>query len=251
MAAKRKTTGPPDFVGVGTQRSGTTWWFRMLSQHPGLKAPPGRRKELHFFDRFCVREMTDADVAEYHGIFRRKPGQMAGEWTPRYMADAWTPRLIHRAAPEAKLLVLLRDPIERFRSGVQHQQSRKPGRAAEANTTDSIERGRYATQLERLYAYYDESRVLVLQYERCRADPVAEYRRTLRFLGVDEDFPPPDFDRTRGTSMASEKAELWPDFKDALRVTLQPEIERLRQLVPQLDLSLWPNFAHMAPVAVT
>jgi hypothetical protein len=166
------------------------------------------------------------------------------------MADAWTPLLLKRAAPQAKLLVLLRDPIERFRSGVQHQQSRKPGRAAETNTTDSIERGRYATQLERLYAYYDPSRVLVLQYEQCRADPVAEYRRTLGFLGVDDGLPPPDFDRTRGTTMASSKAELWPDLQDALRVTLRPEIERLRELVPELDLTLWPNFSHLAPVAV-
>jgi hypothetical protein len=247
VAKKRKITGPPDFIGVGTQRSGTTWWFRMLSQHPGIKAPPGRRKELHFFDQFCVRPMTDAHVAEYHEIFRRRPEQMAGEWTPRYMADAWTPRLLQRAAPEAKLLVLLRDPIERFRSGVQHQQSRKPGRSPETNTTDSIERGRYATQLERLRGYFPEERILVLQYERCRTDPVAEYRRTLRFLGVDDELPPPDFDRARGTTMASAKAELWPDFKDALRVTLEPEIERLAELVPDLDLELWPNFAHLAP----
>ena len=236
-------------MGVGTQRSGTTWWFRMLSQHPGIKAPPGRRKELHFFDRYCVREMTDADVAEYHEIFSRKRGQLAGEWTPRYMSDVWTPRLLQRAAPDARLLVLLRDPIERFRSGVQHQQSRKPGRAAETNTTDSVERGRYASQLERLHEYFAPERILVLQYEQCRADPVAHYRRTLRFLGVDDELPPPDFDRERGTSMASSKAELWPDFKEALRVTLEPEVARLRTLVPDIDLSLWPNFAHLAEKA--
>ncbi|MEA2450296.1 MAG: hypothetical protein QOG63_2228 [Thermoleophilaceae bacterium] len=221
----------------------------MLSLHPGIKAPPGRRKELHFFDRFCVRPMTETDVAEYHEMFPRKPGQLAGEWTPRYMANPWTPRVLHRAAPDARLLVLLRDPIERFRSGVQHERNRRPRRPPGPNTTDSIDRGRYATQLERLYAYYDPSRVLVLQYEQCRADPLAEYARTLRFLGVDEELPPPDFAPARGTTMASSKAELWPEFKDALRATLEPEVERLRELVPDLDLGLWENFAHLAPVA--
>jgi hypothetical protein len=46
------TVAPPDFVGVGAQKAGTTWWYTLLSSHPGVHAPPGRRKELHYFDRF-------------------------------------------------------------------------------------------------------------------------------------------------------------------------------------------------------
>ena len=125
MAAE-PTTGPPDFIGVGTQRSGTTWWFQTLLGHPQIRPPRGRRKELHFFDRFCAQELRDADIAEYHELFPRRPGQIAGEWTPRYMHDFWTPRLIARAAPEAKLLIMFRDPVERFRSGVPHRLSRSP-----------------------------------------------------------------------------------------------------------------------------
>ena len=93
-------------------------------------APLTGGKEQHFFDRFCARELTDADVAEYHDRFPRKPGQIAGEWTPRYMHDFWTPRLIARAAPEAKLLIMFRDPIERFRSGVPHRSAGRPTRAS-------------------------------------------------------------------------------------------------------------------------
>ena len=128
--AAPSTTGPPDFIGVGTQRSGTTWWFETLLAHPQIKPPRRRRKEQHFFDRFCAEELTDADIAEYHARFPRRPGELAGEWTPRYMHDFWTPRLIARAAPDAKLLIMFRDPIERFRSGVPHRLSRMPtGRA--------------------------------------------------------------------------------------------------------------------------
>src|ERR687897_2841254 len=110
--------GPPDFIGVGTQRSGTTWWFMSLLEHPGIRAPRYGNKELHYLSLFASREMNDQDIERYHFKFPRTAGELVGEWTPRYMHDFWVPRLIPRAAPGAKLLVMFRDPIERFRSGV-------------------------------------------------------------------------------------------------------------------------------------
>jgi hypothetical protein len=241
------TTGPPDFIGVGTQRSGTTWWFRTLLGHPQIRPPRGRRKELHFFDAFCARELRDADIAEYHELFPRKRGQIAGEWTPRYMHDFWTPRLLARAAPDAKLLIMFRDPVERFRSGVPHRLSRSPGARLEAATADAIERGRYATQLKRLLAYHDESKLLILQYERCVADPAGQYRRTLEFLGVDTEHRNRQLERRRGTSQAAQKKPLWDDLMDGLRATLEPEVAELAAMTPEIDVSLWKNFAHLAP----
>ena len=142
-------TGPPDFIGVGTQRSGTTWMQRLLRDHPRIHLPRDQRKEQHFFDWFGKTEMTDADVARYHEQFPRPPGDIAGDWTPRYMRDIWTPRLIPRAAPDAKILVIFRDPVERYRSGVLHTLARRGGRAATYLATDAVERGRYALQLKR------------------------------------------------------------------------------------------------------
>jgi Sulfotransferase family len=245
VAAEAQTTGPPDFVGVGAQRAGTTWWFRTLVGHPQLRPARGRKKELHFFDRFCAREMGEEDVAAYHRLFPRRPGELAGEWTPRYMRDFWTPRLLRRAAPGAKLLVMLRDPIERYRSGVPHRLSRTPERERETLAVDAIDRSRYGQQLERLLRHYGPDEILVLQYEKCRADPAGEYRRTLRFLGVDSDHEPRDVERPRGTTAAAAKEPLWPDMLDCLHRALDPDVERLAELV-DLDLSLWPNFAHLA-----
>lgn len=245
VAAKPSTTGPPDFIGVGTQRSGTTWWFETLLGHPQIKPPRGRRKEQHFFDRFCAQELTDADVAEYHARFARRPGQIAGEWTPRYMHDFWTPRLIARAAPEAKLLIMFRDPIERFRSGVPHRLSRTPGGRMEAVTADAIERGRYATQLRRVLACHDASKLLILQYEKCVADPAAEYRRTLRFLGVDAEHEHDGFERRRGTTQASKKQPLPAHLMEGLLATMEPEVAQLAELAPEIDVGLWTHFAHL------
>lgn len=247
MAATGVNGGPPDFVGVGAQRSGTTWWFELLLSHPSIRAPRGGRKELHFFDRFGAEPMDEADVAAYHELFPREPGQTVGEWTPRYMGDAWTPRLLRRAAPEARLLVVLRDPIERYRSGVVHRAARTPDQKLESIASDAIERGRYASQLRHLRELFSPEQLLVLQYERCRLDPVGEYRRTLRHLGVD-DHVPDDMQTLRGTTTASGKDELWPDLRVALRAALDPEVAELPALVAGFDLALWPNFRDLATV---
>jgi Sulfotransferase domain len=244
--AADRSTGPPDFIGVGTQRSGTTWWFESLLGHPQICPPRGERKELHFFDQFCRRALTDADIADYHALFPRKPGQVAGEWTPRYMHDFWTPRLLARAAPEAKLLIMFRDPIERFRSGVPHRLSRTPDGRIEAATADAIERGRYATQLMRLLTAHDESRILILQYEKCVADPPGQYQRTLAFLGVDANRRHDGFEQQRGTTQAASKKDLWDDLVAGLTAALEPEVARLAELTPEIDVSLWSNFAHLA-----
>ena len=103
------TTGPPDFVIFGAQKSGTTWWFRLIEQHPGVVQPANQRPELHFFDRSWETPFSDADARRYHDYFPVAPGKVTGEWTPGYLIDFWTPELIARAAPEARVLILLRD----------------------------------------------------------------------------------------------------------------------------------------------
>ena len=244
MAAE-PSTGPPDFIGVGTQRSGTTWWFEALLSHPGIRMPRGG-KELHFFDRYGGRELTAADVAAYHELFPRRPGQIAGEWTPRYVHDFWTPPLLARAAPDAKLLIMFRDPVERFRSGLLHQLSLTPNARIEGITADAIERGRYATQLGRLLAYHDESKLLILQYEKCVAEPAEQYRRTLAFLGIDTELRHDGFDRPRGTTQAANKQPLWEDMLEALRAAYEPEVLELAAMSAEIDVSRWRNFAHLA-----
>jgi hypothetical protein len=250
VAPAPTTTGPPDFVGVGTQRSGTTWWFETLLGHPQICGPRSGKKEQHYFDRFCRRPLRKADIERYHHKFPRGPGQLAGEWTPRYMFDFWTPPLIARAAPDAKLLIMFRDPIERFRSGVPHRMSRSEDPRIEAVVADAIERGRYATQLRRVLACHDRERILILQYERCRANPADEYRRTLAFLGVDPDHRHAEFETQRGTTQAAAKQPLWPDLMAALQATYEPEVATLAELAPEIDVALWPNFAHLATDAV-
>jgi hypothetical protein len=251
MSEPELTPGPPDFVGVGTQRSGTTWWQRLLRDHPAIRLPRNKKKEQHFFDKFGRRPMQPEDIARYHDLFPRAPGELSGEWTPRYMRDIWGPRVLSQAAPDAKLLVMFRDPVERYRSGVLHTAAREPGRVTTLLSTDAVDRGRYASQLKRLYDYFDKDQVLVMQYEQCVQDPMLHYRRTLEFIGVPNvDHIPEDLTRTRGTATKSRKEPIWDDLREALVHTLEEDVEELRELVPDLDVTLWKNFEHLGTEAV-
>jgi len=247
MPEPELVTGPPDFIGVGTQRSGTTWWQRLLRDHPAIRLPLNKKKEQHFFDKFGRRPMQESDIARYHELFPRGPGELSGEWTPRYMRDVWGPRVLSQAAPDSKLLVMFRDPVERYRSGVLHSSVREPGRVTTLLSTDAVDRGRYASQLKRLYDYFDEEQVLVLQYEQCVRDPMLHYCRTLEFIGAPNvDHVPTDLTRTRGTATKSRREPIWDDLRDAIVHALEDDVEELRALVPDLDVTLWKNFEHLA-----
>jgi hypothetical protein len=110
--------------------------------------------------------------------------------------------------------------------------------------TDMTNRGRYLAQLERLTRYFPRDRVLVLQYEKCRADPPAEYARTLRFLSVADDHVPRALDKA--PPAAQEPAPLWPDLEDSLHAEFDGHVKAFADEVPEIDLSLWPNFAALA-----
>ncbi len=234
------TPAPPDYVGVGTARSGTSWWDSLVSAHPRVSKPPGTPKEVHFFDGLWAGDLADADVARYHAFFARPEGHLSGEWTPGYMLDVWTPALLHRAAPEARLLVLLRDPVERFRSGRTLAENRfTVGSTARAAANAAFNRGIYADQLLRLYAAFPPEQVLVLQYERCVAEPAAELRRTYTFIGLDPEIPAGLEVAGRVNESRGTKVTLTAWQEDQLARRYAPENERLAGLVPDLDLDLW------------
>ncbi len=226
-------TGPPDFVGIGAQRSGTSWWYRGIEEHPGIAVLPGRQKELHYFNRFWQSEPAEGWIERYERFFPRPEGTISGEWTPRYMADFWTPPLIRRAAPHAKLLVVLRDPVERFRSGIERTIRRSPGgRPIDlVHVSDQVYRSMYAGQLRRVLEHFPREQLLVLQFERCRDEPLEMLARTWRFLGLEPLADVPASMLDRGAS--SEKPELPEAWRQELVARLADDIREVAQLFPE------------------
>jgi Sulfotransferase family len=239
-------TGPPDFVGVGAQRSGTTRWFDLIVAHPDVASPLATRKELHFFGGFHAGGFTAADAAAYHDYFPRPEGQITGEWTPVYLAAPWTPSMLAAAAPDAKLLVLLRDPVERYLSGMEHHHRRARAAAQPLKALaplDAFMRGLYHSQLTNLLAHFARSQVLVLQYERCVREPLSELRRTYEFLGLREAEAVPDLDAR--PNLQPDKPPLHPDARRALVEAYTDDVVSLVDGFPEIDLGLWPNFAQL------
>jgi hypothetical protein len=234
--------GPPDFVGVGVQKAGTSWWYSLIVAHPGVSDRPDIHKERHFLSRFGSEPFDDADIARYHGWFPRIPGTLAGEWTPDYLWFPWVPALLDRAAPEARLLVVLRDPVERFCSGVSHQLGNGAKRTG-ATLTEAVERGFYDRQLAGWKSFSDNGRMLVLQYEMCVRDPESQIIRTYRHLGLDDGFRPQNLHRRVNETRASIVID--DDVRARLVDLYAPDVAGLADRHPELDLSLWPNFARL------
>jgi hypothetical protein len=240
------TLGPPDFVGIGGQRCGTTRWFRLLASHPEVLPSPAA-KELHYFDRFYTGRFTPDDAGGYRRYFPRRAGQKSGEWTPGYVAAPWVPPLLAASAPEARLLVLLRDPLERYLSGLKHDSwvaDRAGLPLSQHAPMEAFARGLYHAQLMGWLAHFDRSQILILQYERCSIDPLTELQRTLKFIGISEDGFSPDLDAHPNHQPA--KPPLDDSVREAYVDAYRDDVTRLAADFPEIDLSLWPNFAHLA-----
>jgi hypothetical protein len=187
----------PNFVVIGAMRSGSTSLYKYLQAHPDVFMP---RKEIHFFD---VR--WDRGVAWYHNRFDGYAGQTAiGEATPTYLADPVALDRMAETIPDARLVAVLRNPVDRAYSHywMEHARQRDP-RTFEAAIADELEgrpgappsdyldRGRYAHQLEQVCERFPRSHVHVVLLDDLRDRPHETYAATCRFLGIDDGFVPP------------------------------------------------------------
>jgi hypothetical protein len=238
------SVGPPDFVGVGVPKAGTSWWFSLILAHPDVHGPI--RKELLFFNRLFFersrsQQCSDAELEEYHRWFSRPPGAVTGEWTPSYLFSYRLPPVLHRAAPDAKVLVLLRDPVERYCSDISR---RMPRRRLRNVRYKGLARGFYSAELQPWEEEFDSSHMLILQYEACVLRPAEQLAATYRFLGLDDAFRPTGLEvpvnKTKG------KRTIGDGFRRLMVELYEPDVVALARRHPTVDLSLWPNFAYLA-----
>jgi hypothetical protein len=228
-------------VGVGAQKAGTSWWNALIDEHPDVHRVAGQPKELHVFDSAWEDGWNDADTRRYARYFPRPAGGVAGEWTPGYLIDFWTPALIRRAAPKARILVLLRDPVDRFRSGLTHTDDATTATLTHRDAAGAFHRGLYAQQLRRLLDAFPRDQVLVLLYEACREDPSRELARTYAFLGVrPHELVPGAFTREVNPT-TGRKVTLTADLRAALIDGYAVDLAELQALVPDLHLGRWPT----------
>ena len=236
-------TGSPDFVGIGVAKSGTTWWFSLLVSHPEIHVE--YEKELNYFNHHFLRRLdagkcTLADAEAYRAWFPRPEGTITGEWTPNYAFAGRLPAVLQAAAPGAKLIVMLRDPVERYRSDLSRQM---PSMDRKRLRYRALANGMYSNVLQPWEEAYAPEDLLVLQYEACVRSPDEHLGETFRFLGVDPSFRPPELRASVNASRS--KLELDPFIVQQLVRLYAPDVANLVARYPRIDLSLWEHFAHL------
>jgi hypothetical protein len=237
------TKGPPDFVGIGVPKCGTTWWFSLIMAHPGIYVQ--NAKELNFFNRWFIRHLNSqgcaqADLERYHEWFPRPPGKLTGEWTPHYVFQYQVPPLMKLAAPMARMIVMLRDPVERYQSDISRHMNRQRLRMTQYR---SIGNGFYASILKPWEDIYSPSELLILQYEACLQQPEVMLKLTYEFLGVETAFQPNALRTVVNKTRA--KLDIDPGMRTLLTQIYEREVACLVARHPNIDLRLWPNFAGM------
>ncbi|MGH2722696.1 MAG: sulfotransferase family protein [Actinomycetota bacterium] len=250
---ERASPEGPAWVGIGAQRSGTTWFTYLLTRHPDVCLGPQGQKELHYFNRFLVEPWTEEAARAYRALFGGAEGRLPGEFTPFYLRGLWIPPMVREACGEdLVLVVLLRDPVDRFASAMswfrrEAQPPEDPGglaRWTRERGADALWAGMYATHLAAWTAHFPPDRFVVQQYEAAVRDPQAAVSRVWTALGVD----PVDMGEVSAPSAtATPPPERWTDqwlpaLRDALRATYLPEVARLERDWG-VDRSLWPSFS--------
>ena len=190
-----------DFIIAGTQKGGTTALFRYLRAHPRIQMP--RVKEVHFFDRDEHFREGNPDYGRLHAHFDFAiPGITRGEATPVYMYWQDSPARIWAYNPDIRLVVVLRNPIERARSQWQMETERgresvsfseairgeqercRQALPAQHRVFSYVDRGFYCEQLRRLWRFFPRDHVLVLRHEDLVDDPRGVVARTCAFIGA-------------------------------------------------------------------
>lgn len=230
----------PDFLGLGVQKGGTTTLQRLLEQHPSAYLPAA--KELHYFSlHFAEGE------AWYRAYFAgAAPEQRCGEITPYYVFHPQAPDRVQALLPQSRLIVLLRDPVERAlsqyfhsrRLGLEvlsleaalvaeserlqgaHARLRAPeGRHRSHQEHSYLSRSRYQDQLPRWQARFSAEQLLVLRSEDLFEQPERVWIRVLRFLEL-YPLPLPALARPANAGQG-EAAGVAPELRRWLRQQLQ------------------------------
>lgn len=233
----------PNFLIIGAMKAGTTALYHTLSQHPHVFMSPV--KEPHFFSyegRQTSRDHIVTALSDYEALFADAGDALArGEASPSYLPAPAAPEAIYRYVPDARLIAVLRHPVDRAYSHYLHLF--KEGReksddfltAFEINDANAHKRGNpwnsyknqgfYADHLSRYFALFPREHMKIIVYDDYVADADGVVRELFEFLGVS-----PQFDAEQQWYYKSGKPK-----SRAIHAVLQgkvPAISALARLIP-------------------
>ncbi|MCE7914338.1 MAG: sulfotransferase [Nitrosomonas sp. PRO4] len=177
-----------NFIGIGAQKCASTWVHRVLSDHPDVAVLP--EKEIDFFSYYYNfgYEWYERHIGEINAI------KMVGEVSPSYFADVETPERVYLYNPNMKIILSLRDPVERAYSNHLHEVrlGHVTGKNLEfenglTNNPMYFLQSCYAQQLARWLSVFPRNQIMVIFQEDIHSDPFVQAQNLYRFLGIEED----------------------------------------------------------------
>lgn len=198
----------PNFYAVGGVKAGSTFLYKHLKRHPEVFLPT--EKELMFFQP----ERSDStSLEEYRALYADGAGYKArGEITPHYLVDPNVPGRIREVEPEAKIIIVLRDPVDRayshywnerryywdsrsFREAVRRYENESADEERRQSmpelrwrSQNYVEEGFYYEAVRRYFDAFGREQVLVLLFDDLTRNPNAVLMRIAEHIGVDPGF---------------------------------------------------------------
>jgi len=192
----------PNFVIVGTQKAGTTFIHKCLKEHPDIYIPKG---EVSFFENPDYNKNT-TDYLE--SLFRKhQDNKVLGIKRPSYLACKDCPKRIKKEIPHAKLIIILRNPVDRAISAYFHYMKTGfipilpleegmlniiTGKYKERypRSEEILRFGYYYEQLNHYLHYFNKKQILIELYDELLKNPLRTIQNIYEFLGVDNSFTP-------------------------------------------------------------
>lgn len=178
----------PNVIGIGAQRSGTTWIYEMLKKHPQVCMSP--EKEINFFNTHYNKKI------EWYENFFEKCGEekIVGEFSPRYLSHELVPQRMKKIVPEAKIIVSLRNPADQVFSRYCYMVSRhmyaNSFEAVLKEKPSLIEDAFYFKHLKRFMECFGRNQILILIYDDLAMNARYFLEKIYSFLDIDSAYIP-------------------------------------------------------------
>lgn len=188
-----------DFIGVGTGKAATTWIHQCLKEHPDVCF--SEPKETYFFHK--NNSPTKYINSHYKHCSEKS---IKGEFSNRYMYDEQALKKIHKLYPKVKILISLRDPVDRAISLYYYRKSKRPNMPElediiERKSRPFLEEGLYGKYIKKVFNIFPKENVHIIFYKDIKEDPKKVVSGLYSFLNIDENFLPPSIkDRVNVTT---------------------------------------------------
>ncbi|MEM9213547.1 MAG: sulfotransferase [Cyanobacteria bacterium P01_F01_bin.150] len=200
----------PSFFIVGAPKCGTTALSKYLNCHPDVFIP--EQKELHFFDTDLKTPERARNLKHYLSLFEPGANKICGEGTTTYLYSKTAAQEIYRFDPDAKIVIMLREPVEMmysfhsqllfngssetvedFKEAIALEAPRKEGqqiptRCREPRLLFYRELAKFSEQVNRYLDLFGPDQVKILLFHEFTENTVGSFQSVLEFIGAEPNF---------------------------------------------------------------